>query len=160
MCAMPTKGPTAPSFRGRTAASTSSSHAKKMNPAVDTAHELNLRSLLWRRGLRFRKNVRTLPGKPDIVFPRQQIAIFCDGDFWHGRAWSSLSKKLARGSNSSYWIEKIRTNRARDRRNEALLNEMGWKVLRYWETDIHRDPERIVTQISKMAHNRIKSRYR
>jgi len=140
----------APSFRGLAPASESSSQVKRMNTSVGTVHEKTLRSLLWRSGLRFRANVRTLPGKPDIVFSRQKVAIFCDGDFWHGRYWSRLSRKLAAGSNSTYWIEKIRANRARDRRTDALLRAAGWRVLHFWETDIHRDAETIVLQISKI----------
>ena len=137
-----------PSFKGLSAASTASSQAKRMNVSADTMHERLLRSLLWRSGFRFRKNVRSLPGKPDIVFSRQKLAIFCDGDFWHGRNWSGLSAKLSIGSNSQYWTEKVRTNRERDARNNALLIESGWTVLRFWESDIRKSPEMIVSQIA------------
>jgi DNA mismatch endonuclease (patch repair protein) len=146
---------TAPSFRGLAPASESSAQAKRMNTSVGTAHEKALRSLLWRSGHRFRANVKTLPGKPDIVFSRQKVAIFCDGDFWHGRHWSRLSRKLANGSNSTYWIEKVRTNRARDRRTNALLRAEGWRVLRFWETDIHRDAEAIVLQIANILKDEV-----
>src|SRR5260370_5324167 len=90
-----------PSFKGLSAASPASSHAKQMNRSSDTSHECLLRALLWRRGLRYRKNVRTLPGKPDIVFAAERVAVFCDGDFWHGRDWPRLSKKLRAGTNAS-----------------------------------------------------------
>jgi DNA mismatch endonuclease, patch repair protein len=141
-----------PSFTGLSAASLASSHAKKMNRNCDTAHERRLRALLWRRGLRYRKNVRLLPGKPDIVFSTARVAIFCDGDFWHGRDWKQLSRKLRAGTNASYWIAKIKANRSRDRRNARLLEREGWAVIRIWETDIHNDPERTVQAIEELLH--------
>src|ERR1700729_2873440 len=93
----------APCFKGLSPASPASSRAKKMNRSTDTEHERLLRRLLWRQGLRYRKNVRALPGKPDIVFSAARIAVFCDGDFWHGRDWHRLSRKLRTGTNASYW---------------------------------------------------------
>src|ERR1700692_4033518 len=126
-----------PSFSGLRAASRSSSYAKKRNRNCDTAQELTLRKLLWKCGLRYRKNVKTLPGKPDIVFVGQRIAVFCDGDYWHGRHWRRLSAKLRVGTNASYWVQKILSNRRRDRKAEKLLRREGWTVLRFWETDFH-----------------------
>jgi DNA mismatch endonuclease (patch repair protein) len=140
-----------PSFKSFSPASRASSHAKQMNRSSDTAHELLLRGLLWKQGLRYRKNVRTLPGKPDIVFSSARVAIFCDGDFWHGRDWQRLSIKLRTGTNASYWIPKIRANRNRDRRNNRLLERAGWIVIRFWETDIHGDPKRAVRTIEKLV---------
>ena len=142
----------APSFRGLSAASEASSYAKKMNRSSGTTHEHLLRTHLWRLGLRYRKNVGTLPGKPDIVFARERVAIFCDGDFWHGRDWRRLSRKLRAGTNASYWIPKIGTNRNRDRRNDRLLKREGWTVIRLWETDIHRDPEQAAHRIADLVH--------
>ena len=85
--------------------------------------------------------MRSLPGKPDVVFPRYRVAVFCDGDFWHGRDWPRLARKLRTGGNGSYWAVKIETNRLRDRRNERALRHDGWLVVRLWETDILQDPE-------------------
>lgn len=130
-----------PSFRGLRPASDASSRSKRANRSADTLHERLLRSTLWERGLRFRKNVRDLPGKPDIVFPKSRLAVFCDGDFWHGRAWRKLSRKLHTGTNASYWLLKIRANMLRDRRHSLQLAHAGWRVLRLWETDILRDPD-------------------
>src|ERR1039458_3340689 len=143
----------APSFRGLSAASEASSYAKKMNRSSDTTHERLLRVLLWSRGLRYRKNVKTLPGKPDIVFARERVAIFCDGDFWHGRNWQRLSRKLRAGSNPSYWILKIKANRRRDRRSTRLLESQGWTVIRIWETDIHHYPEQAARAIEDLVHS-------
>jgi DNA mismatch endonuclease (patch repair protein) len=144
----------APSFRGLSAASQASSYAKKMNRSSDTAHEHLLRVFLWRRGLRYRKNVKSLPGKPDIVFARVRVAVFCDGDFWHGRNWQRLSRKLRAGSNPTYWIQKINANRRRDRRASRLLESEGWTVIRVWETDIHHYPERAARAIEDLVHTR------
>jgi DNA mismatch endonuclease (patch repair protein) len=98
--------------------------------------EQALRSAIWSRGLRYRTHLRELPGAPDLVFTTARVVVFCDGDFWHGRNWAQLRRKLVGRSNSKYWIAKISYNIARDRRHEVLLREGGWLVLRYWETDV------------------------
>ena len=141
-----------PSFKGLVPASKLSSEAKRRNRGTDTAHEVMLRRFLWRRGLRFRKNVKTLPGKPDIVFSRFRLVVFCDGDFWHGRDWQALSDKLKAGTNSNYWVEKIRSNRERDLKNVESLRKSGWTVLRFWESDIHESLEEIGIQIAQKLH--------
>ena len=138
-----------PSFKGLVSSSSLSSMIKKKNRAKDTAHEVLLRRLLWRRGLRFRKHVARLPGKPDIVFPRYMLAIFCDGDFWHGRDWKRQSEQLSKGSNPDYWTQKVLANRERDIRNNSTLLALGWTVLRFWETDIRRSPEATVDVIEQ-----------
>ena len=144
----------APSFAGLKSASQSASLSKRMNPCVDTKQELLLRSTLWRRGLRFRKNRADLPGKPDIVFVSERVAVFCDGDFWHGRNWRRLSSKLRKRANPDYWCEKIRTNRMRDRRTTALLESLGWCVIRLWETDIHADPQNASVVVERALTSR------
>lgn len=122
-----------------------------MNRSSDTAHECALRSLLFKRGLRFRKNVRALPGKPDIVFPSARVAVFCDGDFWHGRDWPRLARKLRAGNNAPYWMAKIKANRDRDRRNDRLLGQGGWTVVRLWETDIRGNLDDAACRIEKLV---------
>ncbi len=124
-----------------------------MNRNSDTGHERVLRLLLWRSGLRYRKNVKALPGKPDIVFSVARVAVFCDGDFWHGRDWQRLSRKLHTGTNASYWIPKIKANRDRDRRNDRLLMSEGWTVIRVWETDIHRNPQQVAQAIEEFVRS-------
>jgi len=128
-----------PSYKGYRPASEQSSRVKSRNRNRDTKHELALRRELWRRGLRFRKNVPDLPGKPDIVFPGGRVAVFCDGDFWHGRNWQDLRVKLEHRANAPYWIAKIQSNIDRDQRSSQLLGDAGWLVLRFWETDIQRN---------------------
>ncbi|MFP5262376.1 MAG: very short patch repair endonuclease [Blastocatellia bacterium] len=130
-----------PSFTGFKPASAASSQVKRSNRRRDTKHEVLLRRELWRLGLRFRKNVETLPGKPDIVFSGVRVVVFCDGDFWHGRKWQTLKSKLEQGTNATYWSAKIASNIERDIRNTSRLQEAGWHVIRLWETDILRDPE-------------------
>jgi DNA mismatch endonuclease, patch repair protein len=149
-----------PSFAGLHPSSLSSSLSKQKNPSANTKHERVLRSLLWKQGLRYRKNVRSLPGKPDLVFTRARLVVFCDGDFWHGRTWPALSRKLKHGSNSAYWIAKIKRNRERDKQTTASLRRDGWTVLRVWETDILRSPEAIAENIcrSVMGKNTIRAR--
>jgi DNA mismatch endonuclease (patch repair protein) len=108
----------------------------------NTRPEMALRRALWTQGLRYRVNVKTLPGKPDIVFTRAKIVVFCDGDFWHGHNWAirgmnSLSAELE--SYSPYWKEKILGNIKRDEKHKALLESTGWLVLRFWESEIKKD---------------------
>lgn len=144
----------APSYKGLKPASEVASRVKSANRRQDTLHEILLRRHLWRLGLRFRKNVTTLPGKPDIVFSGTRVVIFCDGDFWHGRDWQSLQEKLSRGTNSSYWLAKIASNIERDARSTALLKKAGWRVIRLWETDVKRDPLAAAMRIKKVVEAR------
>lgn len=102
-------------------------------------------SELRRRGLRFRKNVKTLPGKPDIVFAAAKVAVFIDGDFWHGYRLPIWENKLTK-----FWREKIRKNRERDRRNFAELRKMGWRVIRLWQHSIKDDLSSCIQKIVSM----------
>lgn len=115
------------------------------NKARDTSIERILGRLLWSHGLRYRKNAWDLPGKPDFVFRKKRIAVFCDGEFWHGRNWDQ--RKNDHKSNRDFWIAKIERNMARDREVTAKLEETGWIVLRFWESDIKKRPEWCAEQI-------------
>ncbi|MGH9432052.1 MAG: very short patch repair endonuclease [Terriglobia bacterium] len=147
----------APSFIGLKPASQAASLAKRMNRSADTVHEKLLRRVLWHRGLRFRKNLSELPGKPDIVFTKARVAVFCDGDFWHGRRWHQLSKYLQKRANAVYWCQKIRANMLRDRRTTRVLRKQHWHVIRLWEGDIRADPERAALQVENALLGRRKS---
>ena len=114
--------------------------ARGSSKKTDTRCEVALRRALWAAGCRYRKNVPGLPGRPDVVFSGARIVVFCDGDFWHGRDWETRRRKLGHGTNSAYWIAKIQRNIERDRQNTRLLQEMGWTVLRFWESRIRSDP--------------------
>ncbi len=100
----------------------------------DTGLETIVRTELFKRGLRFRKHVAELPGRPDIVFPVARLAVFLDGDFWHGYRFPIWRHTLTR-----FWRIKIENNRNRDRRNFAKLRRMGWNVLRIWQHEVERD---------------------
>lgn len=137
--------PSPSSYKGRKPASArASAAARGSSRKTDTKCELRLRHALWAAGCRYRKDVSTLPGRPDIVFPKARLVIFCDGDFWHGRDWESRQQKLSRGTNSDYWLAKIQRNIERDRQNTLHLKEMGWTVLRVWESEILSDLQGLV----------------
>ena len=124
----------------------------------DTRPELMLRRELWSRGLRYRVNVKNLPGKPDIVFTRAKIAVFCDGDFWHGNNWairgmSSLDEELT--GYSEFWQDKIRRNIKRDKENTEMLQLNGWKVLRFWESEIKIDLELCADIIASLYYSEV-----
>ena len=89
---------------------------------------------LWHRGIRYRLNFRALPGSPDIVITKYKIAIFVDGEFWHGHDWENRKQKLKQ--NREYWVEKIEENISRDKRNDTILKETGWTVIHFWEKDV------------------------
>ena len=139
--------PKVPRFSGFKPASEVTSRIKQRNRSRDTKAEMLLRQELWRRGLRYRLHASNLPGKPDIVFLRARVVVFCDGDFWHGRRWRKRHEKLARGTNAPYWTAKIAANVARDRRNTRALQREGWVVVRLWETDILRYLERAAERV-------------
>ncbi len=130
----------APSFAGRRSASPAASRIKKRNRKSGGVAERTLRKLLWGRGVRYRLGGSGLAGRPDLVFRRHRLAVFVDGDFWHGRDWEDRLLRLKKGNNAAYWVAKIEYNRIRDRRNNALLAQSGWTVVRLWETDVLRNP--------------------
>jgi DNA mismatch endonuclease (patch repair protein) len=103
----------------------------------DSKIELLLRKELWRRGLRYRKNVSRIEGKPDIAFIGKKVAVFCDSEFWHGYNWEE--KKDDFKSNRDFWIPKIERNMLRDVTVNAVLEYDGWTVLRFWGADIVKD---------------------
>ncbi len=105
----------------------------------DTQIEIMLRKALWKKGYRYRKNVNTIFGKPDIVLPKYKIAIFCDSEFFHGKDWDQLSARILKGDNSSYWYSKIQRNINRDMEVDRTLRGEGWKVIRFWGSDIKKN---------------------
>lgn len=100
----------------------------------DTKPEMIVRRYLFSRGLRFRVQVRKLPGTPDIVLPKYKTVIFVNGCFWHGHEGCKYFRLPK--SNVEFWEEKIERNVARDVRNEAELKALGWRVIRVWECEI------------------------
>lgn len=103
----------------------------------DSRIELLLRQELWSRGLRYRKNAKSVFGHPDIVFVGKKVAVFCDSEFWHGFNWEQRKKDIK--SNTDFWISKIERNMARDTEVNEYLETHGWKVLRFWGKQIEKD---------------------
>ena len=105
-------------------------------------------------GLAYRVDVASLPGRPDLAVPAARLAVFCDGDFWHGRHLRRRLRKLAAGHNATYWVSKLRANVERDRKVNRLLRESGWTVLRFWESDLRVNPNRAVKAMLKAVQAR------
>jgi DNA mismatch endonuclease (patch repair protein) len=147
-----------PSFKGlRSSSTTASAVASAASRKRDTRCEIILRKELSRLGLRYRVVTDSLPGKPDVVFVGPRVAVFCDGDFWHGRDLAKRIKKLAVGHNAPYWTAKIRTNVERDGRQKTSLEDAGWVVLRFWESEIRRDPAVIAARVADVVARRRRS---
>ena len=120
------------------------------NKGKGTKLEIKFGKLLWGAGVRYRKNDNAVFGKPDFVVRKQKIAIFCDGEFWHGKDWKKQKKDIK--SNRQFWYNKIEHNINRDKEVNATLRRQGWVVLRFWETDIEKNINYCIDQIqSTMA---------
>lgn len=114
--------------------------------SVDTKPERLLRLALWHHGIRYRKNLRTLPGTPDIVLTKYRIAIFVDGDFWHAKGHlESPGEQVA--TNSDFWKKKLTRNVERDKEVNDELTADGWLVLRFWESDVKNNLNKCVSSI-------------
>jgi DNA mismatch endonuclease, patch repair protein len=112
--------------------------------------ELAIRRRLWDNGVRYRIK-SNLIGKPDLVFPGSHVVVFIDGDLWHGNSWKvrglpSLESQFP--TNTAWWVDKIRRNIERDKLVTATLTEQGWRVLRYWESSILKDPDLTTLEIA------------
>jgi DNA mismatch endonuclease (patch repair protein) len=113
--------------------------------------ELHLRRALWHGGLRYRLHLGSIPGKPDIAFVRERVAVFCDSEFWHGFDWKNRRRSFK--TNRDFWIEKIESNIARDRKVNRILLRQGWRVLRFWEREIFGSLDACVNMIRKEVRN-------
>jgi DNA (cytosine-5)-methyltransferase 1 len=109
--------------------------------------EVKLAKELWRRGYRYRKNNKDVFGKPDLTFKKLKIAIFVDGEFFHGKDWSTQKYRIK--SNREFWWKKIEGNIARDKKVNAQLRNNGWKVLRFWSKEIHKEFEICLKKIEE-----------
>jgi len=119
--------------------------------STHTAPEIVFRKALWARGLRYRLHASHLPGRPDVVISPRRVAIFIDGDFWHGHQWrrrrlTALEDQFANSQRHQreYWLRKIRRTMQRDSDATAALLAAGWTVLRFWESDVRKDVDRCV----------------
>jgi len=122
------------------------SRVKSANTSIETL----LRKALWREGIRYRKNYKQLPGKPDIVITKYKIAIFCDGEFWHGKAWNE--KKEVFKTNRDYWVNKIERNINRDNKADKELAKMGWIIFRFWGKEIEKNLMDCVNEIKQTIY--------
>lgn len=111
--------------------------------------ETMLANTLWHSGYRYRLNYKKLPGSPDIAIPKYKIAIFVDGEFWHGYDWEARKTKLK--ANREYWIEKIEENIARDRRNDMRLEALGWVPVHFWEKEVKKDLAGCIRVIDELS---------
>ena len=115
----------------------------------DTTIEVILRKALWARGYRYRKNYKGIPGSPDIVLTKYKIAIFCDGEFFHGKDWEVLKPRLEKSNNSEFWIKKISRNLERDDEINKKLLFMGWTVIRFWGNEIKKNTDECIRVIEE-----------
>ena len=111
----------------------------------DTKIEVILRKALWNKGYRYLKNYKKLPGSPDITLTKYKIAIFCDGEFFHGKNWDTLKKS----NNSEFWINKISRNIQRDDEINKKLDFEGWTVIRFWGEDIKKHTDECVKVVEE-----------
>ena len=114
------------------------SYNMKQVKCKDSEIEQILRRELWKRGLRYQKNVKTIMGKPDIVFKGKKVAVFCDSEFWHGYDWNNKNKEIK--TRREFWIPKIERNMERDREVTEYLEANGWTVIRFWGKQIKQNP--------------------
>jgi len=122
----------------------------------DTSIEMEIRRRLWARGIRYRVHF-AIDGKPDLALPGLRIAIFCDGDFWHGNNWrirglKSIEEELA--GYSEFWRKKIIRNVERDRAVNLILEEKGWLVIRIWESEIRGNPALVIENLIEVINKR------
>lgn len=113
--------------------------------AKNTTPEIILRKALWTEGVRYRKNNEGIIGNPDIAIKKYKVAIFVDGEFWHGYNWHEKRQKIK--NNREYWIKKIERNITRDKKYNQMLQEQDWIVLRFWEHEVKKELSRCVYKI-------------
>ena len=124
--------------------------------ASGTGIEKTLRKALSKEGFRYRLNAKNVLGKPDFVFVREKVAVFCDSEFWHGKNWKEEKKRI--GTNKKFWHEKIEGNIRRDKKVNSGLKKEGWKVLRFWGKAVSKNTEKCVLKVKKVLCERKKTK--
>lgn len=109
-----------------------------------------LAKALWHKGYHYRLNYKKLPGTPDIALTKYKIAIFVDGEFWHGKDFDKTKEKIK--NNKDYWIEKIEENIQRDIKNDKLLRQMEWYPIHFWSSDICKYLDLCITEIEETIY--------
>jgi len=110
----------------------------------NTKPERIIYGMLRKRGIKFSRHAKNLPGKPDICFRHDKVIVFIDSDYWHGHP----TRFIMPATNRKYWKTKIENNRARDKRVNNELRKCGWRVLRFWDYDIKRDLGKVMKKIA------------
>jgi DNA mismatch endonuclease (patch repair protein) len=123
----------------------------------DTKPELLVRKALWKMGLRYRLHDKNLPGKPDIVLVKPRIVIFVHGCFWH-RHENCIEASRPK-TNSKYWEDKITKNIERDKKNQFLIGQLGWKILVIWECEISKSIDVNMRLLKMLLHRCISNPY-
>lgn len=124
------------------------------NSSKNTKPELALRRALWRRGVRYRVHTKSLPGTPDLSIKKYRVAVFVDGNFWHGRNYKNAPFTK---TNTDFWEKKIQRNIDRDDRVTESLLEMGYSVIRIWDSEIEKDVEACADEVqAALAYKRTK----
>lgn len=113
------------------------------NKKKDTSIEVKLRKALWHKHVRYRKNNPKVLGTPDISISKYKLAIFCDGDFWHGKNYTEDEFKV----HKKFWDNKIKRNKERDLETTIALRDLGWMVIRFWESEINNDIDGCVAKV-------------
>ncbi|MBV9159915.1 MAG: very short patch repair endonuclease [Candidatus Kaiserbacteria bacterium] len=113
--------------------------------AKNTGIEKKVFSHLRKNRIHFQRHYSKVPGKPDIAVPSKKIAVFIDGDFWHGYKFDQWRRRIPR----EYWREKIASNIARDTKNRRALRRKGWKVMRVWGHELVKKPEQTLARIQR-----------
>lgn len=126
------------------------------NRAKGTRIENMMAKALWSRGLHYIRNDRKVIGKPDFTFRSEKVAVFCDGEFWHGRYWEQNKQRIHH--NQEFWYAKIERNQRRDQAVNQQLEAAGWKVIRFWESDIRANPAACALRVATLlgGQDRIK----
>lgn len=119
---------------------------RSKNTKPEKALRKLLSSALYPLGYRYRLHYKRLSGKPDIVFVRHKIAVFVDGAFWHGYDFENLSERLE----TKYWLPKITQNIERDKKVNQAIRREGWHVLRVWDHEIYKNPDKVIQRVHKM----------
>lgn len=119
------------------------SKIRSKNTKLEASFCKLLSAKIYSKGFRYRRNYKKLPGCPDIVFPKYKLAIFIDGDFWHGYDFKNNRKRLPK----EYWVTKIARNIIRDKQNNRILKKMGWQVIRIWGHEL-KDFDKVFNKLS------------
>lgn len=127
------------------------SKVMSMIRSSNTKDEVRLAKALWHLGYRYRKNNKTVFGKPDLTFKQLKIAIFVDSEFFHGKNWETCKKPK---TNTEFWIKKIERNIQRDIEVNVHLESQNWKILRFWGTDIKKNLDFCILEIQKAINER------